>query len=86
MLLLVDVYHHIDKRETYFRKLGEALKPSGRVAIIDFTPEAAMGPPKASRVAASRVKTELKAAGYDLVQEHTFLSNQYFLVFAPARR
>jgi cyclopropane fatty-acyl-phospholipid synthase-like methyltransferase len=86
MLLLVDVYHHIDKRETYFRKLGEALKPSGHVAIIDFTPEAAMGPPKASRIAASRVKTELKAAGYDVVQEHTFLPNQYFLVFAPAKR
>ena len=36
----------------HFRKLGDALKSSGRVAIIDFTPEAAMGPPKAARVAA----------------------------------
>jgi ubiquinone/menaquinone biosynthesis C-methylase UbiE len=86
VLLLVDVYHHIDKREAYFRKLGDALKPAGRVAIIDFTPEAAMGPPKAARVAAARVKAELKAAGYDLVQEHTFLPSQYFLVFVPAKR
>jgi hypothetical protein len=32
------------------------------------------------------VKTELQAAGYALVQEHPFLPNQYFLVFAPAKR
>ncbi|MGZ5121778.1 MAG: class I SAM-dependent methyltransferase [Burkholderiales bacterium] len=86
VLLLVDVYHHIDKRETYFRKLGDSLKPSGRVAIIDFTPESPMGPPKSMRVTAGRVKSELKTAGYDLVQEHAFLPNQYFLVFSPAKR
>jgi hypothetical protein len=45
-----------------------------------------MGPPRSARVPPGRVKSELKAAGYDLVQEHTFLPNQYFLVFAPARR
>jgi hypothetical protein len=45
-----------------------------------------MGPPKSTRVTAGRVKSELKAAGYGLVQEHAFLPNQYFLVFAPAKR
>ncbi|HEV7821083.1 MAG TPA: class I SAM-dependent methyltransferase [Burkholderiales bacterium] len=86
VLLLVDVYHHIDKREAYFRKLAEALKPSGRVAIIDFAPDSPIGPPKSARVLPGRVTSELKAAGYDLVQEHTFLPNQYFLVFSPATR
>jgi predicted methyltransferase len=86
LMLLVDVYHHIDKREAYFRKLADSLKPGGRVAIIDFTLESPQGPPKAARVAPERVKAELKAAGYEVVQEHTFLPNQYFVVFAPVSR
>ena len=43
------------------------------------------GPPKSARIAPDRVKTELKNAGYALVQEHAFLPNQYFLVFSPPR-
>jgi len=31
------------------------------------------------------VKAELKSAGYALVKEHTFLPNQYFLVFRAAK-
>lgn len=85
LIILVDVYHHIDERERYFRRLRDALKPGGRIAIIDFRLDAPEGPPKSARIAAGRVKTELKSAGYALVQEHAFLPNQYFLIFQPAR-
>ena len=86
VVLMVDVHHHIDDRERYFRKLAGSLKPDGRVAIIDFRMDSPEGPPKSARVAPERVKAELKSAGYDLVREHGFLPNQYFLVFAPAKR
>jgi predicted methyltransferase len=84
LALLVDVYHHIDQREAYFRTLAASLKPGGRLAIIDFRMDAPDGPPKAARIAPDRVKAELKRAGYELVQEHAFLPNQYFLVFRRA--
>ena len=84
VVLLVDVYHHIQERESYFRKVGGSLNPGGRVAIIDFRMDSPNGPPKNARVAPDRVKTEMKRAGYDLVQEHAFLPNQYFLVFRRA--
>ncbi len=32
-----------------------------------------------------QVKSELKRAGYALAHEHTFLPNQYFLIFQPSR-
>ena len=83
LVLMVDVYHHIDQRDAYFRKLAGKLKPGGRIAIIDFTKESPVGPPVASRVAASEVKAEMKIAGYALATEHKFLPNQYFLVFKP---
>ncbi len=84
LILLVDVYHHIDERERYFRSLGDDLGEGGRIAIIDFRPDSPTGPPANARIPADRVKDELKRAGYALVQEHGFLPNQYFLVFERA--
>ena len=85
LVLLVDVYHHIDDRERYFRKLIRSLRPGGRIAVIDFRMDSPEGPPKSARIAPDRVKTELKRAGYALAREHTFLPNQYFLVFQPVK-
>lgn len=84
LILMVDVHHHIDERERYFRRLSAALKPGGRIAIIDFRPDAPQGPPKAARIAADRVIAELTSAGFTLAQQHRFLPNQYFLLFKPA--
>jgi cyclopropane fatty-acyl-phospholipid synthase-like methyltransferase len=83
LALLVDVYHHIDDRGRYFARLKNALKDGGRVAIIDFTLDSRYGPPPRARIAPDRVKAELAAAGYALVEQHDFLPEQYFLVFKP---
>jgi predicted methyltransferase len=83
LVLLVDVYHHIEERERYFRALASSLKPGGRVAVIDFRMDSPSGPPKSARVAPQRVKAELANAGYALTEEHGFLPRQYFLLFTP---
>jgi predicted methyltransferase len=85
LILLVDVYHHIEQRESYFRRLAASLKPGGRLAVIDFRLDSPEGPPKEARIAPERVKAELAKAGYSLAQEHGFLPRQYFLVFTPPR-
>jgi predicted methyltransferase len=85
LIILVDVYHHVGDRERYFRQLQKSLKPGGRLAVIDFRMDSPEGPPKSARIEPERVKAELKQAGYALAQEHTFLPNQYFLVFQPAK-
>ena len=85
LILLVDVYHHIESRTAYFRRLREALKPGGRIAVIDFRLDSPAGPPRAARIAPERVVEELKAAGYALAGQHDFLPRQYFLVFRPDR-
>ena len=83
LILMVDVFHHIDDRPSYFRRLRASLKPGGRIAIIDFRLDSPDGPPKAARIAPERVIAELKGAGYTLAREHGFLPNQYFLIFKP---
>jgi len=84
LILLVDVYHHIEDRARYFSKLRASLRPGGRIAIIDFRLDSPEGPPPAARIAPETVKAEMKAAGHTLAAEHPFLPYQYFLVFRPA--
>jgi SAM-dependent methyltransferase len=83
LALVVNTYHHIAERPAYFGRLRRSLRPGGRVAIVDFLPDAPEGPPRHARIPAAFVKEEMGRAGYGLVTEHTFLPRQYFLVFAP---
>ena len=86
LILMVDVFHHISNRDQYFKRLKDYLNPGGRLALIDFTETSPMGPPPVERVSPARVKSELIQAGYELAVEHTFLPNQFFLVFKIATR
>jgi SAM-dependent methyltransferase len=83
LVLLVNTYHHIAERPVYFGRLRQSLRPGGRVAIIDFLPDAPAGPPRQARIPAAVVKEEMGRAGYGLVTEHTFLPDQYFLILGP---
>ncbi len=83
LLLVVDTYHHIPGRSNYFASLKAKLRPGGRVAIIDFRLDSPTGPPPRHRIAPDTVKAEMTRGGYRLAEEHDFLPNQYFLVFAP---
>lgn len=82
-VLLVDTYHHIGDRIVYFKRLKDSLKHGGEVAIIDFTLESPIGPPRSARISARTVAEEMTLAGYAQVAQHEFLPNQYFLVFQP---
>jgi ubiquinone/menaquinone biosynthesis C-methylase UbiE len=69
-----NVYHHFEDPATMNASILRALKPGGRVAVIDFSPRnsAAVGPPgKRAESAAHGVSTEvvsneLKAAGFQI--------------------
>ena len=81
VVMIVDTFHHIPKRVEYFRNLSASLKKGGRVAIIDFKPEATMGPPKEFRFTSEKIAAELKAAGFKQIEKHDFLPQQHFLIF-----
>jgi SAM-dependent methyltransferase len=83
LVLLVDVYHHIEDRPGYFSRVKNLLRAEARVVIIDFRQDAPEGPPPATRIAPAQVKSEMARAGYRLLAEKTFLPRQYFLIFAP---
>jgi ubiquinone/menaquinone biosynthesis C-methylase UbiE len=81
LVLIVDTYHHIPKREMYFRTLKQSLKPSARVAIIDFRKGAPSGPPEEFRFTPEQITAEMKSAGFALQAQHEFLPRQLFLIY-----
>ncbi len=83
LILVVDTYHHFERREAYLRTLARALTDDGRLVIIDYFKRALpVGPPPEHKIARKTVLAEVEAAGYRLVAEPTFLPYQYFLIFA----
>lgn len=84
VVLVVDTYHHIDDRVAYLRRLAGALRPGGRVAVVDWQKRPLpVGPPVAHKLARQQVVDEMRRAGYRLVGEPGFLPYQYFLIFTP---
>ena len=83
-IFLCNVTHHITARPAYYQKLKKALKPNGRMAIIDFyKKETPVGPPIGMKLSRQQVLEEVKESGYQLLNEFDFLPYQYFLVFQP---
>jgi len=86
LVFFCDVLHHIDDPVAYLEKVDAALKPGGRVAVVDFKKESPIGPPASMRISREQMIGKFNQAGYRLVGEHDFLPYQYFLEFEPASR
>ena len=71
-----NTYHHLENRTSYFLNAKKYLKPSGRVAIIDFRKEAYH-----HHTENQVIREEMQKAGYRLEKEFDFLTKQHFLVF-----
>jgi ubiquinone/menaquinone biosynthesis C-methylase UbiE len=81
-IFICDVLHHIGERPAYYRKLEQALKPGGRIVIVDFyKKQLPVGPPVSMKLSEKEVERELAAAGFRLDRSHGFLPHQYFLEF-----
>jgi len=80
--LIVDTYHHIDGRHAWLERLRGALRPAGRVAIVEWQKRPLpVGPEMEHKLAREQVVDEMTASGFELVGEPDILPYQYLLIF-----
>lgn len=84
LIFVCDTYHHFEYPQTMLASLRSALKPGGRLVIIDFVKDPASSSDwimKHVRANKHTVIGELKAAGFRMGREEAFLNANYFIVF-----
>ncbi len=77
-VLLANVYHELDDRRAYLEEIRRVLTPGGKLVICDWHPERALdaGPPREHRVALADALDELRATGFEAIEElDTYPSN-----------
>ena len=81
-VLMVDAYHEVEDGVSMLRSLARALKPQGRIGVIDFKLDGAgPGPEPDERVSPDVVVKDAQQAGLRLIRQEPFLPYQYFLIF-----
>jgi len=78
-ILVVDVWHHLADRTRYATGLARALRPGGKIFVVDFTQEANHGPPKHMRLAPAAIVADLQSAGLTAAVDPTQLPDQYIV-------
>lgn len=65
-ILVVNTWHHIESRDEYLDKLRASLRIGGRLCLVEQKLDAPHGPPRAHRLTAEVLKTELTQGGLDV--------------------
>jgi len=82
VIFFCDVLHHIENRAAYYPKLVKALKPGGRIVVIEFyKKEMPIGPPPFMKLSDDEVIAEFRNAGFTLAKRLDILPYQYYLFF-----
>jgi predicted methyltransferase len=81
-VLVVDAYHEVEDRVAMLASLLRALKPQGRIGVVDFKLDGTgPGPSPEERVSPDVVVKDAARAGLRLIRQEPFLPFQYFLIF-----
>jgi ubiquinone/menaquinone biosynthesis C-methylase UbiE len=84
-VLIVDAFYEMEQPTVLLRHVARALKPDGRLGIVEFKQDGGgPGPPMSERVEPALVIRNAEEAGLRLCSRETFLRYEYMLVFVRA--
>jgi ubiquinone/menaquinone biosynthesis C-methylase UbiE len=80
VVLMVNLHHELDHPEESLAESRRLLREGGRLAIIDWKPEATpSGPPVHVRIPPDRVEQQLSHAGFADIVSHPLLPYHYLI-------
>ena len=83
LALMVDVYHELSQPQTMLRHLREALKPGGRLVLLEYRKEDPTVPIKPEhKMSVAEAQMEVEAEGFTLSKVDEALPRQHILIFA----
>lgn len=81
LILLVDVYHEFSQPQAMARKMREALKPDGRLVLLEYRKEDPLIPIRPEhKMSVEEVKMELEPEGFRMDQVIETLPRQHILI------
>jgi len=85
LILMVDVYHEFSKPREMLAKLREALKPSGRLILLEYRKEDPSVPIRLEhKMTVQEVRAEIEPEGFRFEKSLETLPRQHILIFRPA--
>jgi len=83
--IMVDVYHEFSRPQAMLRKLREALKPGGRMVLLEYRKEYPTIPIRPEhKMSIAEAKMEVEAEGFALSKVDESLPRQHMLIFTVA--
>src|ERR1700704_3564416 len=80
--LMVDVYHEFSQPQAMLRHLREALKPGGRLVLLEYRKEDPTIPIRPEhKMSVAEAKLEVEAEGFTLTKVDEALPRQHILIF-----
>jgi len=86
LIILVDVYHEFSEPQQMLRGMRAALKPDGRLVLLEYRGEDPAVPIRPEhKMTVAQVKAELEPEGYRLDKLIDALPRQHILIFKKAQ-
>lgn len=80
--LMVDAYHEFSEPREMMTALVQALKPGGRVFLVEYRQEDPSVPIKPlHKMSEAQARREMEAVGLEFVENRAMLPQQHFLIF-----
>ena len=87
LALLVDVYHEFSAPQAMLRRIREALKPDGRLVLLEYRKEDPNVPIRFEhKMSVAEAKLEIEDEQFQLVAVDERLPRQHILIFARRER